>query len=68
MKEKTTFKMPRFIVLNIQKFIITKRRRQAFEKWGGGGGGEGGGRGTESLKKCTPPWLNAEENFEICKL
>ena len=54
--------MPRFIELSIKKFIITKRR-YAFET-----GGEGGGRGTESLKNCTPPWLSDEKNFEICKL
>ena len=55
--------MPRFIELSIKKFIITKRR-YAFEKGGEGGGG----RGTESLKNCTPPWLSDEKNFEICKL
>ena len=34
-------------------------RRNAFQQKGGG---------TEHLKKCPPPWLGDEENFEIYKL
>ena len=26
------------------------------------------GGSTESLKKCPPPWLGDQKNFEICKL
>ena len=46
------------ISTNFVHICTNRGRRHAFEK----------GECTESLKKCPPPWLGDEENFEIYKL